>query len=427
MSEKLTIKDAEELFTYAYAVVTSEILSRGSVKNRYELLHGRTFVKAKDRERFNIVRPNNDNLYSSCWTQLENTPYILELPDVTGRYILANYLDMKTDVPFSVGSKNGKTDREKYIFIYRDNKVPEGYEDYTVIREQDSRIHLLIRLEAFNEEDIETAAKIQDKIVFRAVYPEKLTDRGTELFGLSTDAIDAFSTGEYYKTFVSTFADTYIEKRFVDLTAAFGIDINTGAYDNVSQEYRDILEAGRNAAIAKIKENTRENVVESNGWTYTTGNGNYGDNYLYRAQVAYFGYGANLAEDSIYPFFQTLADGSSLYSNKNYRIRFKDGKLPEAEFFWSITLYGLPSQYLTDNELDKYMINSHEKALYVNPDGSVDILISQKKPEDPEKIPNWLPAPTDEDRFDITMRIYGPSRDQLNGKWEGPLVEEIKD
>ena len=179
-----TLERAEELFTYAYSVVTSEILSHGPVAEKYTLRHRRIFVKASDRDRFNIVRPNNDNLYSACWTQLRNTPYILEVPEVTGRYVLYNYLDMKSDIPFAIGSKNPNAGAGKYIFVYRDDEVPAGYEDYTVVRARDSRNNFLIRLEAFDEADFPEAIKIQDQIVFKAVYPEKLQDNGEAIVGL---------------------------------------------------------------------------------------------------------------------------------------------------------------------------------------------------------------------------------------------------
>ena len=417
-----TIENAIDLFTYAYAVVTSEVLSQGSVKDKYTIRHGRIFVKAKDKDAFNIVRPNNDNLYSSCWTQLKNSPYILEVPEIKGRYVLYNYLDMKTDIPFSIGSKNPNSAAGKYILLYRDDEVPAGYEDYTVIRADDSRNNLLIRLEAFDESDFANASRIQDEIVFKAVYPEKLQDRGESISGLSTDVIERFSIEEFYQKFVESFEDTRIDDEYIQLVKEFGIDITNGSFAGVSDENRELLENGREQAYKKITTVSDKPTVESNGWGYVLGNGEYGTNYLHRAQVAYFGYGANLAEDSIYPHFHHFSDGSPLYSNKSYIIHFEKDKLPEAEFFWSITMYGLPSQYLTENELDKYMINSHANDLYVNEDGSIDILLQNKRPADEKRVPNWLPTPLDEGLFDLTMRIYGPTEDQLAGKWEGPKV-----
>ena len=424
MSKVYTVKDAEDLFIYAYAVVTSEILSRGSVAERYSIRHGRSFVKAEDRDKFNIVRPNNDNLYSACWTQLENSPYILEIPAVEGRYILVNYLDMKTDIPFSVGSKNEGGSEGKYILLYRDAEVPAGYEDYTVVRAEDSRNNLLVRLEAFDESDYEAANRIQDSIVFKALYPERLKDRGEAIIGLSTVVIEKMSTDEFYKVFTESFDDSRIDDEYIELLKGFGVDVSTGSFDGVSAENRNLLEQGRKNGYAKITQYATDKLVQSKGWSYTVGNGNYGTDYLHRARVAYFGYGANLAEDSIYPAFPGFPDGTPLFSNKRYKIHFEKDRLPEAEFFWSITLYGLPSQYLTENELDRYMINSHEKNLFVNSDGSVDILLQNKRPEDEKLLPNWLPTPSDEEYFDITMRIYGPTKDQLEGRWEGPEVIE---
>ena len=421
-----SVEKAADLFTFAYAVVTSEILSQGSVEERYVIRHGRIFVKAEDKEEFNIVRPNNDNLYSACWTQLKNTPYVLEIPEIKDRYVLYNYLDMKTDIPFAIGSKNPNAGAGKYIFIYRDDPVPAGYEDYKVIRARDSRNNFLVRLEAFDEADYPEANRLQDQIIFKAVWPEKLQARGKAILGLSTDVIEAMDIEEFYGKFIESFEDTEIDQAYINKLAEFGIDTVTGSFGGVSAENRDLLEKGREEAYKKIvSHGGAKEMFGSNGWWYVVGNGEYGTNYLHRAQVAYFGYGANLAEDSIYPHFTSLPDGSPLYSDKKYIIHFEKGKLPEAEFFWSLTMYGLPSQYLTANELDRYMINSHDKNLFVNEDGSIDILLQNTRPEDEKLLPNWLPAPKDEKTFDVTMRIYGPSKAQLEGTWEGPIVKEV--
>ncbi|MCR4717600.1 MAG: DUF1214 domain-containing protein [Lachnospiraceae bacterium] len=414
-----SLENAKKLFIYSYAIVTSGVLSRGKASQKYTLYHGRKFVKASDKDTSSVVRPNNDNLYSAAWTQLINSPYILEIPDITDRYILANILNTKTDVPFAVGSKNPDTTEKKYIFIYRDNEVPTGYEDYQIVRCEDSRNFFLIRLEAFNEADFKTANAIQDKIIFKAIYPEKLQDRGEAIVGLTTDFIESLTTKEFYQEFASAFIDTVIDEDYIKLAKAFGIEGENGSYDDA---YDDILNAGREAAYKEITTYSSNIVASSNGWTYNVDNGNYGENYLYRARVAYFGYGANLAEDSIYPSY----GGQILYSDKNYKIHFNKGTLPYAEFFWSITLYGEPSQYLTDNELDRYVINSHMlDDLYYNEDGSLDIYLMNTKPTDDTLIPNWLPSPLDEKTFSLTMRIYGPSKEQLNGEFEGPQVSEI--
>ena len=232
---------------------------------------------------------------------------------------------------------------------------------------------------------------------------------------------------QFYREFVRSFDDTEIEDTYVSALEEFGIDTKDGSFGGVSAEDKELLEKGREEAYKKIVKygGSGAKTVGSNGWWYVLGNGEFGSNHLHRAQVSYFGYGANLAEDSIYPHFTVLPDGSNLESDKKYIIHFEKGKLPEAEFFWSLTVYGLPSQYLTENELNRYMINSHDKGLYENEDGSIDIILQNTRPEDEKKLPNWLPTPKDEKYFDLTIRIYGPSKEQLDGVWEGPKVIAI--
>ena len=64
----------------------------------------------------------------------------------------------------------------------------------------------------------------------------------------------------------------------------------------------------------------------------------------------------------------------------NYRIHFAKGETPPVNGFWSLTMYeGLG--YFIPNSLNRYKVGSlSEPKLDVNPDGSVDILISHAKP-----------------------------------------------
>ncbi|MEE3392690.1 MAG: DUF1214 domain-containing protein [Lachnospiraceae bacterium] len=415
---EISEESSEKLFIYSYAYVTSGVLSRGNVKNKYVLHHGRKFVNAK--EKFTIVRPNNDTLYSTSWTQLKNSPYILELPEIKDRYVLADILDTKTDIPFAVGSKNGKTEG-KYIFVYRNDPVPEEYKDYKVVRLQDSRNFFILRLESFNSEDYKKANAIQDNVIFKAIYPDRLKDRGKDIDRLFTFYIDDLSLEDYYKEFVAAFDDAFVEEDYKNLTASFGINIENGRFDNVSENNRRLLEEGRKNAERKIKGNW-SNDIKNGSWTYGIDYGWYRNDFLLRARIAYGGYGANLAEDSIYPSYDSDVP---LKSDKAYRIHFYKDKIPYAKFFWSLTLYGEPSQFLADNEIDRYLVNSHMiDDFFRNADGSIDIFVQQNHPADEKYLSNWLPAPKDEDEFSLTMRIYGPSNEQLKGIFEGPEVIE---
>jgi hypothetical protein len=58
-------------------------------------------------------------------------------------------------------------------------------------------------------------------------------------------------------------------------------------------------------------EQTKGNKVV-NGWLLTTGTGNYGTKYLWRAGMADYGWGANLTKDAIYPSTKSDSSGAPL-------------------------------------------------------------------------------------------------------------------
>lgn len=416
------IEDAKKLYTYAYPVVISSVLSRGKRERFLQLSHGRKFVSAKDD--FPIVRPNNDTLYSTVWTHLAESPYILEIPEITGRYLLVDFLNSKTDIPFAVGSKNKGKEVGKYIILYREEPVPAGYEDYQVVRSEDSRNFFIVRLESFGKEDYETANRLQDQIIIRPLYPEKITDDGEQITGLSTIYLESLSLQEFYAIFAQSYTDTFIQPEYTELFKSFGLDPAQFAYDAISEEAKTALEEGAKLAEVEIRAHENPEKFFSNEWSTTVKDlGFYGTNYDLRATVAYYGYGANLAEDSVYPATEHDQDGNPLFSSNSYRVHFEKDGLPRAEFFWSLTLYGLPSQFLADNVLDRYLINSHMlKDLVFNEDGSLDIYISQEPPADEKLLPNWLPSSKTEEKFSLTLRIYGPDAFTLQGNWVAPKV-----
>jgi hypothetical protein len=158
-----------------------------------------------------------------------------------------------------------------------------------------------------------------------------------------------------------------------------------------------------------------------NGWQMNTDcMGVYGTWYLKRAIVAMVGLGANLAEDAIYPLNLADAEGKPLDGTSAYRLSFRKDDLPPADAFWSVTLYdsdGFP----VANALDRHALGDRD-ALAFNADGSLDLVIQAESPG-PGKESNWLPAP--KGPFNLTMRIYAPRANALNGEWNPPPVRRV--
>jgi hypothetical protein len=60
--------------------------------------------------------------------------------------------------------------------------------------------------------------------------------------------------------------------------------------------------------------------------------------------------------------------------------------------------------------------------LTYNADGSLDLFLQHKNPgEDRES--NWLPAALGP--LGVTMRLYAPKREVLDGRWHPPPVQKV--
>ena len=77
-------------------------------------------------------------------------------------------------------------------------------------------------------------------------------------------------------------------------------------------------------ALGKIVEAFKE-LKAINGWQFTTDTGTYGTNYLQRATITYFGLGANLPQDAIYPTSYVDAAGQPYDGANRYTLHFEKG------------------------------------------------------------------------------------------------------
>jgi hypothetical protein len=171
------------------------------------------------------------------------------------------------------------------------------------------------------------------------------------------------------------------------------------------------------AAQEKIITYGNEKLI--NGWSVELKDiGKYGTNYIKRANVAFFGLGANLPQDAVYPYAQVDREGNKLNGTNRYVLHFNKNQIPPANAFWSVTMYDA-AHFFVPNSLNRYAIKSKSTLAY-NDDGSLDIVIQPQEPK--ELTSNWLPAPAGE--FNLIMRLYWPKAEVLDGKWQPPAVQK---
>lgn len=157
------------------------------------------------------------------------------------------------------------------------------------------------------------------------------------------------------------------------------------------------------------------------GWlSLVDGIGVYGNSYVNRAVVAMVGLGANPTEDAVYPVLQLDADGVPLDGSYRYVLHFDAHRLPPVDAFWSVTMYD-DQGFQAANELDRFAIGDRDPLTY-NPDGSLDVYLQHERPAE-ELVPNWLPCPRGP--LGVTMRLYGPRPEVLDGTWTPPPVRRV--
>jgi hypothetical protein len=184
------------------------------------------------------------------------------------------------------------------------------------------------------------------------------------------------------------------------------------ALDNVPEDAHKLMD-WKLATLARVV----------NGWSMNTDTmGVYGNYYLKRAIVTRLGLGANLPEDAIYPMNLADESGKPLDGASKYTIRFEKGSMPPVNAFWSITLYD-PAGNAYPNSLERQAVSSWMPFKY-NADGSLDLYFQNESPGKAKEA-NWLPSP--KGGFNLTMRMYSPKDEVLNGRWNPPPVVRIQD
>jgi hypothetical protein len=180
------------------------------------------------------------------------------------------------------------------------------------------------------------------------------------------------------------------------------------------------LERATVVALKEMKDKIPTVARVVNGWQLNTDTmGVYGNYYLKRAIVAKIGLGANQPEDAIYPLCISDAEGKPLQGENKYVLRFAKSQLPPVGAFWSITMYDAEG-FQVANPLNRFAIGDRDQLKY-NADGSLEIYIQHEDPG-ADKQSNWLPSPS-KGVLGITMRLYAPKPQALDGRWEPPPVK----
>lgn len=427
---------AVEAYLYAYPLVlmetTRRVTTNGSGGMRMpanQFGHMRAFPDATFTD---VVRANVDTLYSSLWFDVSQEPLVIAAPDSSGRYYLLPMLDLWTDVFASPGKRTSGTGPQTYAITGPgwSGTLPK---DVTRIEAPTATGWTLGRTQTNGKADYAAVHVFQDGL--RAVPLSQWGKAYQPPQGKVDPSVDMSAPVEQ----VAKLSATKFFATFAELTHANPPHLNDGpvlqrmarlglvpgrAFDltKAAPEAKAALEAAPHAAMAKIAAFAPHAADMVDGWGMMGSPiGTYGTDYLKRAYVAYFGLGANVVEDAIYPSARAQADGKLFDSGGEYTIHFNKQQLPPARAFWSLTLYN-DKQFLAANPIDRFAIGDRDPLTF-NADGSLDLYIQRDSPGR-EAVSNWLPAPAD-GSFTMNLRLYWPRPEALDGTWTPPPVKRL--
>ncbi|MNF56292.1 hypothetical protein D3C84_377750 [compost metagenome] len=379
-----------------------------------------------------VVRSNFDTLYSIAWLDLSKEPLVIAAPNTDGRFYLLPMLDMWTDVFASPGWRTTGTEAGQFLVTPPGwtGAVPAGMSHLPA---PTPFVWVIGRTKTDGAADYAAVHKIQAGYTVTPLSrlgkePEAVTVKVDPAVDMKTPPkiqVDSMSAADYF-----TYAAELLkvnpphstDQPMLAQIKRLGIEV--GKSFNM-----DALDPQIQAALQKVPKDAQALMTwkvptlarEVNGWSMNTDTmGVYGNYYLKRAIVTQVGLGANLPEDAIYPLNIGDSNGKPLDGANKYVLHFSKGETPPVNAFWSITLYD-PQGFQVGNSLNRFAVSSWMPFKH-NVDGSLDLYFQNESPgKDLEA--NWLPAP--KGSFNLTMRLYGPKAEALNGQWNPPAIKPM--
>jgi len=424
---------SREAFVYFYPLLTMDVTRLQAVNspidstpgsgppNRFS--HMRAFPTADFRA---VVRPNFDTLYSSAWLDLTAGPVKLSAPDTDNRFYMLPCIDMWTDVFANPGKRTTGTAAGEWVIVGPGDtgELPSGV---PVINAPTPYVWIIGRTQTNGIGDYPAVHAVQDgytvtplgAVAEHAVDADYDTTTEPLKIVNGMAALDYFAYAARLLSVVPPHPSDFSQLARIAL-----LGIESGKPFDASRfsaEEQSELEAGKADALAAMLAALPTLGTSVNGWTVMSDNiGVYGNSYFKRAVVTLVGLGANPPEDAVYPLLNVDADGEPISGEHHYVIHFDADELPPAHAFWSVTMYDAEG-YQVANELNRFAIGDRDPLTY-NVDGSLDLYLQHTNPGN-DREANWLPAPLGP--LGVTMRLYAPKLDVLDGGWNPPVVRRV--
>ncbi|MGA9496694.1 MAG: DUF1254 domain-containing protein [Terriglobales bacterium] len=387
-----------------------------------------------------VITPNSDTPYSMLEIDLRAEPTVISVPAVPKpRYYSVQLTDANTFNYGYIGSRTTGTGPGDYVIVGPDWKGATPAHIKQVFHSTTPFSVAIFRTQLFNPADMPNVVKIQSgyKVQPLSAYLKQPAPPAAPAINyLKTNA--DLTKSEFFE--ILDFALQYVppspEEAGIRAKLA-SIGIGPGKkfeMKDLSLEHKAAVLLGMKAGNDQVDKYIAGGGKVINGWNVGSFFGDrafYNGDWLKRAAAAKGGIFGNSAIEAMYPLTKTVSNGDALDGSKhNYTLTFAKDELPPVNAFWSVTMYDGKTQFLIENPINRYLINSPMlPAMKKNPDGSLTIYIQKNAPSADKKA-NWLPAP--DGPIYLVMRLYWPKETPPSilpageGTWQPPAVVQAQ-
>ncbi len=427
---------AKEAYLYGYPMVDGYRIMHAYFVNRespeykgsWNQLHHTPRVYTPDDKA--VQTPNSDTPYSSLALDLRTEPFVLTVPPIEkDRYFSIQLVDLYTHNFDYIGSRVTGNDGGSFLITGPGWKgeAPRGVKK--VIHSETDLILAIYRTQLFNPGDLDNVKKVMAGYLaqplsaflgqpapkaLRAIeFPEPPTkeelQKSLKVFHLMNFLLQLCPTHPSEKELMARFASIGIGAGKTFDVSSFSPELMKALGDGIADAWADFayLRSTGEVTSGDIF-GTREHLK---------------NNYLYRMGAAVLGIYGNSIHEAMYPGYYVDADGQKLDGANRYMVRFAPGQLPPVNSFWSLTMYEMPASLLSENPLNRYLLNSPMLPQFKrDADGGITFYFQHKTPGK-DKESNWLPAP--KGPFSVVMRLYWPKTEAIEGEWKEPPMQRM--
>ena len=428
-----------EEYVYGYPLVmmdvTREVTTATAKSGEYtapinQFARIRTYVSPDYKD---VVRISVNSLWSFGFVDLDAEPMIVSLPDMDGRYIVMQAVNMWTDDIGTAGTRTNGGKAANYLIAGPkwNGAVPKGVDQ--VFRCTTRYAWVLVQMAAASPADFPAIHVKQDqlKITPLSAWGKPYTpptnvpvNPNVDLTATPFDQVRLMTGATFFARLAKLLPENPPypgDDKMVERLKRLGVEAGK-LFD--PRKLDPAILKGINEAPAEVNKKFLVGPYEmnaTNGWINMLNLGNYGTDYSTRAFIANVGLGALPKEDALYPSAFVDSTGTALDGSQKYVMHFaKDGLPPSYVNVWSISPYR--DNFYVRNVLNRYGILSSMPLKY-NPDGSLDVYLQKDSPG-ADKESNWLPIPAS-GSYNLTVRVYQPKQSLIDATYKLPPVIKV--